>query len=312
MPERHVTNLATRLVFPACPQWFRDRLWFVDALDNSVWNMTEAGQRDSVAKVPARPVGLGWGPGGRLLVTTGHTRSICRVEPTGFLSVLHDLSGHFEHEPALLLADAHGRAYVTSLGFDPDDGGDPEPAPLVCVDFDEGDAWTVIEDLHVPNGLALSADGRTLLVAESWAQRVSAYTVREDGSVEDPRVWADVAPNVPVGVALDEEGAVWLADPVHCGVMRVFEGAGPIEWIPMPQNPYGLALGGSDGRTLYVCTAPSSEPEAAIEARSGTIEAVRVDVPGVPLPEPPPLVATAMPATPTGRVSSAERQLRAR
>lgn len=312
MPDRHVTSLVTRLQFPACPQWYRDHLWFVDALDNSVWKMTEAGQRDSVAKVPARPVGLGWGPGNRMLVATGHTRSLCRVEPTGFLSVLRDLTTYFEHEPAVLLSDGHGRVYVTSLGFDPDDGGDPDPAPLVCIDLVADDAWVVIEDLHVPNGLALSADGRTLFVAESWAQRVSAYTVLDDGSLTDPRVWADLPPNVPVGIALDQDGAVWLADPVHCGVMRVFEGSGPMEWIPMPQNPYGLALGGSDGRTLYVCTAPSSDPETAAQAKAGTIEAVRVDVPGVPLPEPPALVPSTVPTTPVGRVSSAERQLRAR
>ena len=117
-------------------------------------------------------------------------------------------------------------------------------------------------------------------MAETWGQRLSAYDLLPDGSAARPRVWADLRPNVPDGLAVDAEGAVWVADPVLKGLMRVIEGVGAVEWIPTGDHPaYACALGGSDGRTLWVCTSETSNPARTVRERSGRIEAVRVDVP---------------------------------
>ncbi len=153
---------------------------------------------------------------------------------------------------------------------------------MVCVEPD-GEAWVVIDRLLFPNGAAIveTDDGaRTLVVAESFGQRLSAYDLLDDGSVEQPRVWADLRPNVPDGLALDAEGAVWVTDPVHNGLMRVVEGSGAVDWVSTGDRPaYACALGGSDGHTLYVCTSPSSNPARTLSERAGRIEARRVAVP---------------------------------
>jgi sugar lactone lactonase YvrE len=177
-----------------------------------------------------------------------------------------------------MVVDAHGRAYVGNFGFDYDGGGRPEPTCMLCVEPD-GEAWVVIENLLFPNGCIITPDNSTLIVAESFGRRLSAYDIADDGSLRSPRVWADVSPNIPGGVTADASGAVWVTDPVNNGVMRVLEGSGTVEWVDTEHGAYGCALGGSDGRVLYVCTAESSNPGRTVEQRSGRIEALVVDIP---------------------------------
>ncbi|MBI2704779.1 MAG: SMP-30/gluconolactonase/LRE family protein [Actinobacteria bacterium] len=171
-----------------------------------------------------------------------------------------------------------GRAYIGSYGFDVEAGEEPAPAPLACVEPD-GDAWVVAEGLHFPNGSAITPDGTTLIVTESSGKRLSAYSIQPDGSLAHPRVWADLTPNIPAGICLDASGAVWVADPVNQGVMRVLEGAGAVDWIGSPRPVYACELGGEEGRTLYLCTAESSNAAKTVESRTGRIEAIEVDVP---------------------------------
>jgi len=176
-----------------------------------------------------------------------------------------------------MVVDSQGRAYVGNFGFDLDAGAEPTSTTLVCVEPD-GDAWVVAEQLLFPNGMVIADNGRTLVVAESFGQRLSAYDLNADGSLANPRVWADLRPNVPDGICLDAAGGIWVADPINNGVMRVVQAAGPVDWIPTSRGAYACALGGPDGRTLYICTAESSNPTKTLELCSGRIEAVRVDV----------------------------------
>lgn len=278
------TVLLDNLAFPKFPRWHDERLWFSDVHDGRIWAMTEHGQAEPVVAIDGWPAGLAWSPGGDLLVVSMNGRTLQRLTPDG-PTELADLSGFAAHPWCDLAVTADGRAYVGEMGHDPQLGEEPAGARMVCVEPD-GESWVVVEGLNFPNGaLAVTDDdATTLLVAESLAQRISAYDVEPDGSLSDPRVWADLRPNVPDGMCLDAAGDLWVADPVGEGVMQVERGAGAVAWIPLPgRSPYGCALGGSDGRTLYVCTGTSTNPARTIIERQGRIEALRVEVPGAGL-----------------------------
>lgn len=273
------TTLLDQLVFPECPRWHEGRLWFSDMHDRKVWAMTEQGQTELVCEVPGQPAGLGWWPNGTMLVVSMTDRRLLRLDADGLHEVA-DLSPFATFHCNDMVVDAAGHAYVGNFGFDLDAGEEFTGANMVCVTPD-GDAWVVIEELLFPNGSVVTADGRTLIVAESFGQRLSAYDICPDGSLANSRIWADLRPNVPDGICIDAEGAIWVADPVNKGVMRVVEGAGAVDWRSTgDRGAYACVLGGSDGRTLYVCTAESSNPARTAELRSGHIEATRVDVPG--------------------------------
>jgi sugar lactone lactonase YvrE len=246
--------------------------------DHRVVAMTESAQSQTVCTVEGQPAGLGFLPDGRLLVVSMTDRRLLRLEPEGLVEVV-DLSGLVTSQLNDLVVDATGRAYVGNYGFDIDSGEEPTGTVLVCVEPD-GDAWVVVEQLLFPNGTVITDDGATLVIAETFGQRLSAYDIDADGSLSNGRVWSDLRPNVPDGICLDADGAIWVADPVQNGVMRVIQHTGAVEWISTGnRGAFACALGGSDGQTLYICTAETSNPDRARELRTGRIEATRVDVP---------------------------------
>jgi sugar lactone lactonase YvrE len=281
-----ITVLLDGLLLPECPRWHDDRLWFSDMHDGRVWAMTEAGQTEPMVRVVDQPGGLGFLPDGRLLVVSMLGHALLRLDDDGLTEVV-DLERFSLHPWNDLAVTADGRAYIGNYGYDVERGDEPAGARMVCVEPD-GEAWVVAEQLLFPNGAVVHpGDGTTevLLVGETFGQRISAYDIEGDGSLSNPRVWADLRPNVPDGMCLDASGAVWVADPVFNGVMRVEEGQGVVQWVSTgEQSAYGCALGGSDGRTLYVCTGRSTNPAKTGDLRSGRIEAVRVDVPAPPSP----------------------------
>ena len=272
--------LIGQLAFPDCPRWHDGRLWFSDSHDGRIWTTDEDGRTEPGAGVDGRPGGLGWLPDGRLLVVSMMGRTLLRQDPDG-LTVVCDLSQFSPHPWNDLVVTADGRAYVGGFGHDVEGGDEPAGAPIVCVEPD-GEAWIVIDRLLVPNGMVVvdGPAGPTLVVAETYGQRLTAYDLLADGSAAHPRVWADLHPNVPDGLTVDAEGAVWVADPVRNGLMRVRSDVGTVEWIPTGgRSPFACALGGADGRTLFVCTSTTSNPARTLQERTGRIETLRVDVP---------------------------------
>jgi sugar lactone lactonase YvrE len=266
------------LVFPECPRWHDGRLWFSDMHDGKVYSIASGESPVVVCEVPGQPAGLGWLPDGRLQVVSMTDRKLLRLDDGGQLVEVADLSTFFAFNANDMILDANGRAYIGTFGFDLDGGGEPTASELVCVEPD-GEAWVVVENLLFPNGMVVS-DG-TLIVAESFGQRLSAYDIQPDGSLTNPRVWADLRPNVPDGICLDAEGAVWVADPVNNGVMRVVEGVGAVDWISTgDRGAYACWLGGTGMKTLFICTAETSDRSRTVQLRSGRIEAAVVEVPG--------------------------------
>lgn len=204
---------------------------------------------------------------------------IMRVDTDG-IHEYADCSRHMTGTANDMVVDAHGRAYVGNFGFDLFGGGQPCTTGLVMVS-PKGDVRVVAADLHFPNGTVITPDGATLVVAETMARRLTAFRVANDGSLGGRRVWAELDV-LPDGICLDGEGCIWVSDPGGGDVVRVAEGGEVLDRVHVnpPNKAIACALGGADGRTLYVCTSATVLPKDAIKARSGRIEAAVVDVAG--------------------------------
>ena len=277
-----LTVLLDGLTFPEGPRWHDGRLWFSDFFDHQVVAVDLDGRRETIVEVPNQPSGLGWLPDGRLLVVSMLDRRLLRLDSEG-LSEVADLSAVATGPCNDMVVDTEGRAYVGNFGFDRRAGEQPVTTCIARVDPD-GKVVVAAEDLFFPNGTVISPSGETLIVGESRARRLTAFERAPDGGLSNRRLFADLAPNMPDGICLDAEGAVWSADPRNKEVIRVLEGGEIVTRISTgDRGAYACMLGGEDRRTLLICTCMTSGPEAA-EARSGRIEYTRVEVSGAGLP----------------------------
>ena len=281
LPLRHPEVLVEGLRFPEGPRWHEGRLWFSDMHSQLVLAADLDGRTETLVEVPQDPSGLGWLPDGRLLVVSMRDRRLLRLDPEGLTEVA-DLSGLATFHCNDMVVDARGRAYVGNFGFDLHKGQQPVGANLVRVDPD-GSARIAAEDLLFPNGTVITPDGKTLIVGESFGGRLTAFDIADDGSLSGRRVWAQMERAVPDGICLDEEGAIWAASPVSGAVVRLREGGEVTHRIEVENEAYACMLGGPDRRTLFICTAATSDPNESA-SRTGRIETVEVDVPGAGLP----------------------------
>ena len=273
------------------PRWRDGRLWTSDFYTHRVLTCREDGSYLRVeAEVPAQPSGLWWLPDGRLLVVSQRDHRVLRREPDGALAVHADLSSHATGVLNDMLVDAEGRAYVGNFGFDLMGGGELATADLVRVDPD-GSTTVVARDLYFPNGMAL-VDGR-LIVAETLGNRISAFDVdaggglgprRDHARFGEPPAVTDV-PGVlaalavaPDGICADAEGGVWAADALGNRAVRVLGGE-VVDRVDAGTGVYACALGGEDGRTLFLCTAPGFAEHERRDTREGRMLSTRVEVP---------------------------------
>ena len=266
------------------PRWHDGRLWFAS------WGSDEiiAVDLDGTSEVIG-PGGGGagwatnWLPDGRMLVTG---RELLRVEPDGSRVRHADLSHISPYGWSELTVDGRGNVYVNSLNFDFADfndvlGSGQAPGKIALITPD-GEAREVAAGLAFPNGMVVTPDNKTLIVAESFARRLTAFDVAADGSLSNRRVWADITGD---GICLDAEGAVWTSDVAagDAGVcQRVLEGGDVSDRIELDRPPYACMLGGDDGRTLFIVAQRWFGPDRMdelIEARTGQILAARVTVP---------------------------------
>jgi sugar lactone lactonase YvrE len=253
--------LATGLVFGESPRWRDGRLWVSDMGANQLVAVDLDGRRELVAEVPGMPMGSGWLPDGRMLVVSAMDGRLLRREPDGRLAGHADLGGLGDHPWSDMVVDGRGNAYVGNLGFDFPEG-DFAPGFLALVGPD-GAARRVAGDLAFPNGLAVTPDNRTLIVAESYANRLTAFDVAADGGLANRRVWAELGDGVPDGICLDAEGAVWYGDVPNRRAVRVREGGQVLQVIELDRGCFACALGGPDRRTLFLVAAEFSEAALA-------------------------------------------------
>ncbi len=271
------------LAFPEGPRWREGRLFFSDMHADEVVAMTPEGGREQVARVPEQPSGLGWLPDGRMLIVSMKDRKLLVTGDGGRLAEHADLSGVATSLCNDMVVDAQGRAYVGNFGSELEPDVERVPADLALVQPD-GEVSVAAENMAFPNGSVITPDGRTLIVAETFAMALTAFDVAEDGSLSGRRTHAQLEGLFPDGICLDAEGGVWVASAVGHKVVRVGAGGRPTHEIPIETEAFACMLGDEDRRTLYICTAASSRPDICRASRTGRIEKVRVDVPGAGLP----------------------------
>jgi sugar lactone lactonase YvrE len=283
------TVLVDTLRFPECPRWHEGTLWCSDFFARRVIQVDLHGGEKMVAQLADMPCGLGWTPQGRLLVVSAFARRLLRLEDDGLVEVA-DLSSFVTYPNNDMVVDGQGRAYIGNMGF-VFGQGTPQPGPLVLVTV-EGSARVVADGLAFPNGMVITPDGQTLIVAESHAARLTAFHIEPDGALSHRRAWAQfedfgdygaTAGQIsPDGICLDADQAVWIASPNTRDVLRVKEGALITDRIPLSTIPLACMLGGEGRRTLFIATTESLDPTDR-QAR-GRIETIQVAVAGAGLP----------------------------
>jgi len=293
------TPLAREGHYFECPRWHDGRWWAVDFYRYGVLAFGPGGTEELVMEVEAQPSGLGWLPDGDLLVVSMKDHRVLRRAADGTVSVHADVShlvtGHLND----MLVDRTGRAYAGNFGFDLMAGEDPVPTVLVRIDPD-GTPSVAAEDLLFPNGMVLT-DGGTLIVAETFGGRLTAFDVGPDGELTGRRTFSEPRPVpepgdlgsmvaglqfAPDGLALDAEGCVWAANGVGAALWRISPVGEVLEEVPMPEGlgTFACGLGGEDGRTLLACAAPDFAEEARKAAREAQLLVTTVEVPGAGLP----------------------------
>lgn len=270
--------LAEGLAFPESPRWRAGELWIAEKRGGRIVAIDDDGGRRTVVELPGQPGGIGWTPDGDLLVVDASNQALLRVRD-GAIEVVAELAHLTVGRCNDLAVDSAGRAYVGHFGYDLLAGAAPADASLILVTPD-GEAREVADGLGFPNGCVLTPDGTRLIVAESSANRLTSFAVAADGSLDDRRTFADLGPVTPDGIALDAEGAVWVADPIAGRLVRVHDG-GEIsdERSTAPHGAFACALGGADGRSLYACLYTEAASTSADAPAIGLVTRTTVDVP---------------------------------
>jgi sugar lactone lactonase YvrE len=279
---RTLKVLIDGLAFPEGPRWHDGKFFFSDMHAHQVVAVDMAGKREVICEVPNRPSGLGWLPDGRMLVVSMTDRKLMRLDRDG-MKMVADMSKLAPFDCNDMVTDAHGRAYVGNFGFDLHKNETPRETTLVMVARD-GAARAVADDMMFPNGMVITADGKTLIVGETFGRRLTAFDIDADGSLTNRRLWADLEKSLPDGICLDAENAIWVACPTSSEVIRVKRGGEVVERIKVETDAFACMLGGPDGRTLFVATAPNSDPDKCRATRGGRIETTQVEVPRAGLP----------------------------
>ena len=242
--------LMTGIAFGESPRWHDGRLWFSDWGANQVIALDAGGGHEVVASVPSFPMCIEFLPDGRLLLVDSAQRRLLRREPGGSLVQHAGLAGISEKPWNDIVVDDRGNAYVNSIGFD-FPGGEFAPGLVVLVTPD-GSARRVAGDLAFPNGMAITPDGTTLIVAESYANRLTAFAIAGDGGLGDRRVWAQTPGDHPDGICVDAEGAVWYADVGNRRCVRVREGGQVLATAVLDRGAFACVLSRDGDPRLFV------------------------------------------------------------
>ena len=281
MPQ--LQTLLTSLAFGESPRWHDSRLWFSDFGAQEVVAVDLEGNKEVVARISGTPMGLGFLPDGRLLIVSMRDGLLLRREHDGKLVVHADLS-HLSRSPWNDMAvDGRGNAYIGNMGFD-FPAGEFAPGILALV-TPAGEVRQVADGFAFANGMVVTPDNKKLILAESYAHRLTAFDIDHSGNLSNRRVWADLGGDSPDGICLDAEQAVWYADVGTRRCVRVREGGEVLQVVDLDRGCFACTLGGRDRRTLFLMAAeypPSSwGPEAA---RTGQVLTTHVPAPGIGWP----------------------------
>lgn len=270
--------LLKNLQFPEGPRWRNGKLYFSDVVAGKVISVDEKGKSEVIVEMQDFPSGLGFLKDGRMLIVSMQTRCLMRLDLDG-LKIHADLSNITEFNCNDSVTDALERTYIGNWGSK-SPGPPSDPTTIILVTRD-GKASIVANGLRFPNGCLVTSDNKTFIVSESEGGRLTAFDIESSGNLTNRRIWAEFEDFSPDGICLDEEGAIWVANPSRAEVLRVLEGGRITDTIKVKNtNAYACCLGGSEGRTLFICTNQFFSGKGS----SGRIEFLKVEVPGVEIP----------------------------
>jgi sugar lactone lactonase YvrE len=277
--------LLTGLAMGESPRWHEDRLWLSDWGAQEIVAADLDGKSEVVVRTPfGLPFCIDWLPDGRLLIVSGREGLLLRREPDGSLVTHADLRGLSDKAWNEIVVDGRGNAYINGGGFDLMAGEEFAPG-IVALVTPDGSARQVADGIAFPNGMVVTPDDATLIVAESYAKRLTAFDIAADGSLSNRRVWADLQDGVPDGICLDAENAVWYGDVPNKRCVRVREGGDVLQTIELDRGCFACALGGPDRRTLFMMATEWSGPANMFaEPRTGQVLTAEAPAPGAGWP----------------------------
>ena len=290
---RSLELLADGIYFGEGPRWRDGRLWFSDFYSHRVVSVSLAGDLRTEVALDDQPSGLGWLPDGSLLVVSMTKRQLLRRRPDGTIGVHADLGGVADFHCNDMVVDRDGWAYVGNFGFDLDAAiaaqgvegvvANHPTAKLACVS-PAGAVSIAATEMHFPNGSVITPDGKTLIVAETLGGGLTAFSIEGAGRLSGRRVWAPTGSRVPDGIALNADGAVWVANALAPECVLFAESGEVVDVVETGDPCYACMLGGDDGRTLFMLTAPSSNHAAAAASPQGKVMTTTVETPHAGLP----------------------------
>jgi sugar lactone lactonase YvrE len=281
MSEMH--TLLTGLAFGESLRWHQDRLWFADWGAQEIIAVNLEGKSEVIVKVnfPSFPMCFDWLPDGQLLIVSSRNGLLLRMESDGSLVTHADLSrlsekGHPWNE---VVIDGRGNAYINNQGFN-FPGGEFAPGTIALLTPD-GAVRQVADGIAFPNGMAVTPDNSTLIVAESYGNKLTAFDIEASGSLSNRRVWADTGKDHPDGICLDGEGAIWYAEVGSKRCVRVREGGEVLQTIELDRGCFACMLGGADRKTLFMVATEWKDAEENMTdgSRTGQILTVRAPAP---------------------------------
>jgi sugar lactone lactonase YvrE len=280
MPEMH--TLLTCLAFGESPRWHNGRLWFADWGAQEIIALNLEGKSEVIVKVsfPSFPMCFDWLPNGQLLIVSSRDGLLLRMESGSSLVTHADLSslskkGFPWNE---IVIDGRGNAYINNQGFD-FPGGEFAPGTIALLTPD-GTTRQVADGIAFPNGMAVTPDNKTLIIAESYGKKLTALDIAADGSLSNQRVWADLGDGVPDGICIDAENAVWYGDVPNKRCVRVREGGEVLQTIDLDRGCFACMLGGADNRTLFMIATEWRGPANMTDGeRTGQVLTVEAPAP---------------------------------
>jgi sugar lactone lactonase YvrE len=293
---RAVRTLATGIYFGEGPRWHDGRLWFSDFYAHKVYSLDLDGSLRTELELDGQPSGLGWLPDGSLLVVRMERREVWRRWPDGRFERHADLAGHAVFMCNDMVVDGAGRAYVGNFGFDLEAAMHARGAASVIADHPDTVLALVQPDgtvadaapgerFEFPNGMVITPDGSTLIVAETFGLKLSALDIGADGTLTNRRSWAPTAPRLPDGICLDASGAVWIANAAGSECVLIAPGGEVLEVVETGGlHCYACMLGGPAGKHLFMAVAKPLDAVTMAQAPLGQILVAEVDVAGAGWP----------------------------
>jgi sugar lactone lactonase YvrE len=280
MPEPHI--LMPGIALGESPRWHDGRLWFSDWGAQEVIAVDPEGRSEVIARVPTFPFCIDFLPDERLLIVSGRDGLLLRREPDGSLVTHADLTSFAAPPWNDIVVDGRGSIFVNNLGFAFGTGAAFAPGSVVVVTPD-GKTRQVADGLAFPNGMAVTPDNTTLLVAESYGERLTAFDISADGGLTNRRMWAETPGDHPDGICLDADGAVWYGDVGSSRCVRVREGGEVLQTVTLDRGCFACMLGGANRKTLYMVAAKWPDAMSGGE-RTGQVLALEVEIPGAGWP----------------------------